>query len=64
MKNLIDLIKNCDDEYTLTNINGFLNIAIDEPELFNLLIKAVQSNDENKYDLSGECAEKIEDLGL
>jgi hypothetical protein len=64
LSNLHDIINNTNDEYHLTNINGLINVAIDNPELFKTLVDLIKAEDDTKFDLSIYCSEKIEDLGL
>jgi hypothetical protein len=63
LSNLHDII-NSADEYDLTNINGLVNVAIDNPELFKTLVAIIKAEQETMYDLSQYCSERIEDLGL
>ena len=63
LSELHDII-NSTDEYGLTNINGLVNVAIDNPELFNALVEIIKAEQETMFDLSQYCAERIEDLGL
>jgi uncharacterized protein YjaG (DUF416 family) len=55
---------NSSDEYDITNINGLINVAIDNPELFKTLVAIISAEEETMYDLSQYCSERIEDLGL
>jgi len=70
MKNIDDTLSNLHDiinsanEYDLTNINGLVNVAIDNPELFKTLVAIIKAEQETMYDLSQYCSERIEDLGL
>ena len=70
MKNIDDILSNIhevinsSEEYDLTNINGLVNVAIDNPELFKLLVDLIKAEDDTKFDLSIYCSERIEDLGL
>lgn len=52
------------DEYELTNINGLINVALDNPELFKTLIQIIQAEKLTAFDLSIYCSERIEELGL
>ena len=63
LSNLHEII-NASDDYNVTNINGLVNVAIDQPELFDILVKIIKAEEEVKYDLSVYCSERIEDLGL
>jgi len=63
LSNLHEVI-NSADEYDLTNINGLVNVAIDNPELFKTLVAIITAEEETMYDLSQYCSERIEDLGL
>ena len=70
MKNIDNLLSNLHevinaaDEYKVTNINGLVNVAIENPDLFKLLVKVINSVDDTKFDLSLYCSLRIEDLGL
>jgi len=63
LSNLHDII-NSSDEYDVTNINGLINVAIDNPDLFKALVDLIKSEGDTKFDLSVYCSERIEDLGL
>ena len=63
LSNLHDII-NSADEYDVTNINGLINVAIDNPGLFKTLVAIIKAEQETMYDLSQYCSERIEDLGL
>jgi uncharacterized protein YjaG (DUF416 family) len=63
LSNLHDIINSADD-YDVTNINGLVNVAIDNPELFKTLVAIINAESETMYDLSAYCQERIEDLGL
>lgn len=63
LSNIHEVI-NSSEEYDLTNINGLVNVAIDNPELFKLLVDLIKSEDDTKFDLSIYCSERIEDLGI
>lgn len=70
MKNIDDILSNVhevinsSEEYDLTNINGLVNVAIDNPELFKILVDLIKAEDDTKFDLSVYCSERIEDLGI
>lgn len=64
--NFLDIIDSA-DEYELTNINGLLNVAIENPSLFESLCKFIQDSETKRLDivhLSICCAERIEELGI
>jgi hypothetical protein len=63
LSNMHDTI-NSSEEYDLTNINGLVNVAIDNPELFKILVDLIKAEDDIKFDLSIYCSERIEDLGI
>jgi|LakMenE01Jun11ns_1017448.scaffolds.fasta_scaffold9927135_7 hypothetical protein len=63
LSNLHDII-NSSDEYDVTNINGLINVAIDNPDLFKALVDLIKAEGDTKFDLSVYCSERIEDLGL
>lgn len=57
-------IINSAEDYDVTNINGLINVACDNPELFDRLVRAIKDNEYAKFDLSAYASERIEDLGL
>jgi hypothetical protein len=63
LSTLHEVISKCDD-YEVTNINGLINIALDNPELFKTLIQIIQAEKLTALDLSIYCSERIEELGL